>query len=87
MKSKQAKDLFSLIALGVVLTIIGIVLVNYLGGGSKAREEKVEVYDSFAAEFDQSGKEILLDTNEVKDFVFPFDPSGFGNTNPFTDGN
>lgn len=88
MKSKQSKDMLSIITLGVVLTIIGVFLVNYLSGSGEERQETVEVYPSFTAEFDQSGKEVLLNNDEVKDFVFPFDlDSGFGNDNPFPDSN
>lgn len=88
MKSKLSKDLWSIIALGVIFIIIGFLLVNYLGGGSKERSEEVEVFDSFGADFDAAGKQVLLNTTEVKDFVFPVDlERGFNNTNPFGSGN
>jgi hypothetical protein len=84
MKSKQSKDLISILLLGLVMVGLGVLLVNYFGKGSKSREETVEMYNQFVAEFDESGKTSLKNTDEVTDYIFPIDlNTGFGNDNPF----
>lgn len=83
----KTKDIVSLAILGIILIIIGVLLSNHFGKGSKARTAEVEIVQPIEATFDEEGKQMLLNKDAaqaVQSFSVPVDLSqGLGNTTPF----